>query len=75
MNKKLNVAIGGDHGGYELKEALAAHLKSQGHTVEDCGTHNKGAAATPPPAAVPVPPPPAAMPPPPAAVPVPPPPA
>ena len=33
------VAIGADHGGYALKETLAAHLRDQGVAVEDCGTH------------------------------------
>jgi ribose 5-phosphate isomerase B len=35
------VAIGTDHGGYELKEKLAAFLKEMGYTVVDCGTHSK----------------------------------
>lgn len=33
------IALGADHGGYRLKNALAEHLKNQGHPVEDCGTH------------------------------------
>lgn len=33
------IAIGADHGGFELKEALRAHLLQRGHRVEDCGTH------------------------------------
>ncbi len=37
------VAIGADHGGYALKETLAAHLRDQGVTVEDCGTHGTDA--------------------------------
>ena len=32
------VAIGADHGGYELKEVIKAHLQQRGLTVEDCGT-------------------------------------
>lgn len=32
------VAIGADHGGFALKEKLAAHLRSKGYRVEDCGT-------------------------------------
>jgi deoxyribose-phosphate aldolase len=32
------VAIGADHGGYKLKELLAAHIRDLGHTVIDCGT-------------------------------------
>ena len=37
----MKIAIGSDHGGFDLKAALVAHLQEQGHTVEDCGTHNK----------------------------------
>ncbi len=36
----LRIAIGADHGGYELKEAVKAHLQKSGHEVEDCGTHS-----------------------------------
>ena len=32
------VAIGGDHGGYALKERLGFKLKEQGFSVVDCGT-------------------------------------
>ena len=32
------VALGADHGGYELKEALRAHLEGEGYGVIDCGT-------------------------------------
>ena len=32
------VAIGADHGGFELKRKLAAHLADRGWRVEDCGT-------------------------------------
>jgi ribose 5-phosphate isomerase B len=34
------LAIGADHGGYELKEKLAADLRDRGFTVRDCGTHS-----------------------------------
>ncbi len=34
------VAIGADHGGYALKEALKPHLVSLGYEAVDCGTHN-----------------------------------
>lgn len=34
------VAIGADHGGYALKEALKPHLQSLGYEVVDCGTHS-----------------------------------
>ena len=39
----LRIAVGADHGGFELKEALKAHLVAQGHAVEDVGTHSKEA--------------------------------
>jgi RpiB/LacA/LacB family sugar-phosphate isomerase len=32
------VAIGGDHGGFALKERIAFRLKEQGYGVTDCGT-------------------------------------
>src|SRR5690349_5409757 len=32
------IAIGADHGGYELKEALKPFLLELGYAVEDCGT-------------------------------------
>src|SRR5689334_9759718 len=34
------VAIGADHGGFELKKQLAEHIRSRGFAVEDCGTHS-----------------------------------
>ena len=34
------IAVGADHGGFELKEALKTHLQQAGHEVEDCGTHS-----------------------------------
>src|SRR3954447_10238364 len=34
------VAIGADHGGFELKQLLAEHIRSRGLAVEDCGTHS-----------------------------------
>jgi ribose 5-phosphate isomerase B len=33
-------AVGADHAGYELKNALADHLRKQGHDVTDLGTHD-----------------------------------
>lgn len=32
------VALGADHGGFRLKDVLAAHLRDRGFEVEDCGT-------------------------------------
>jgi glycine hydroxymethyltransferase len=34
-----SLAIGSDHGGLTLKNALVAHLKAAGYAVEDVGTH------------------------------------
>lgn len=34
------IAVGADHGGYELKEAIKAHLRQRGLAVEDCGTNS-----------------------------------
>jgi ribose 5-phosphate isomerase B len=33
------VGLAADHGGFEMKEDLAAHLASRGFSVIDCGTH------------------------------------
>ncbi|MFN8053072.1 MAG: ribose 5-phosphate isomerase B [Acidimicrobiales bacterium] len=33
-------AVGSDHAGFELKNSLADHLRSQGHDVDDLGTHS-----------------------------------
>jgi ribose 5-phosphate isomerase B len=40
---KKTVAIGTDHGGLELKEALKTFLAELGYTVTDCGTNSKDA--------------------------------
>ena len=34
----MRIAIGCDHGGYELKEQLRRYLQNNGHEVIDCGT-------------------------------------
>jgi len=39
-NLMHTLAIGADHGGFELKQLLGEHLRSRGFTVEDCGTHS-----------------------------------
>ncbi|HPC82986.1 MAG TPA: deoxyribose-phosphate aldolase [Thermoanaerobaculaceae bacterium] len=48
MKRPLTVAVGADHGGYELKQRLAQLLASLGHQVEDCGTHGKDPVDYPP---------------------------
>lgn len=37
---KTTVYIGSDHGGFTLKEAVAARLKAEGRHVQDLGTHS-----------------------------------
>ena len=37
----MKIAIGCDHGGYELKEHLVRYLTEKGHEVKDCGTYSK----------------------------------
>lgn len=37
----MKIAIGSDHGGYELKTKLTEFLKKEGHSVQDFGTHSK----------------------------------
>ena len=36
----MKIAIACDHGAFDLKERLKAHLLEQGHQVTDCGTHS-----------------------------------
>ncbi len=38
--RSLRVAVGADHGGFELKASLLDHLRASGHAVVDCGTHS-----------------------------------
>jgi glycine hydroxymethyltransferase len=40
--KLPSVAIGTDHGGVEMKDAIVARLRSKGYAVSDLGTHGKG---------------------------------
>jgi len=37
----MKIAVGSDHGGLDLKDAIREHLKSQGHEVQDYGTHSR----------------------------------
>lgn len=34
----LRIAVGADHGAFEMKNAIVAHLRAAGHEVEDFGT-------------------------------------
>lgn len=36
-----DVAVGGDHGGFHLKQRIAAELRDNGFTVRDCGTDSE----------------------------------
>jgi ribose 5-phosphate isomerase B len=37
----VHIVIGSDHAGYRLKEHLKEVLKTDGHTVDDLGTHSE----------------------------------
>jgi deoxyribose-phosphate aldolase len=37
-NRSLQLALGADHGGFELKEQLKSYLREQGHSIRDLGT-------------------------------------
>lgn len=37
----MNIAAASDHAGRTLRLALVAHLRAQGHTVDDLGTHSE----------------------------------
>jgi ribose 5-phosphate isomerase B len=37
----VHIAIGSDHAGYRLKEYVKEILKTDGHTVDDLGTHSE----------------------------------
>lgn len=39
----MKIAIGSDHGGYELKEGIIKFLMDEQYAVEDMGTHSKDA--------------------------------
>jgi len=47
----VRIAIGSDHAGYELKEALASALTAAGHEVADVGTDSEEPVDYPDPAA------------------------
>lgn len=37
----MQLALGADHGGFDLKEQLKTHLRERGYAVRDLGTHSK----------------------------------
>lgn len=39
--RKMKIAIGADHGGFEYKQAIVKHLEERGIEVLDFGTHSK----------------------------------
>ncbi len=41
MTKNEKIAIGSDHGGFDLKNFIKEHLEFQGYEVEDFGTYDK----------------------------------
>lgn len=43
MNSLKRIAIGADHGGFDLKAVLVSHLRKKGHQVEDFGTSSRDA--------------------------------
>ena len=43
MTHSKRIAIGADHGGFDLKSMLTAHLRKGGHQVEDLGTSSREA--------------------------------
>ena len=44
----MKIAIGSDHGGFDLKEAVIAHLKEKGYEVDDLGCYDKASCDYPP---------------------------
>jgi ribose 5-phosphate isomerase B len=38
----MQIVIGADHAGYEMKQGAVEHLKQLGHQVTDVGTHDPG---------------------------------
>lgn len=37
----MKIAVGADHAGFQQKQALAEHLRAQGHAVTDLGTNGE----------------------------------
>ena len=36
----MKIAIGSDHGGFELKQHIISHLEARNFEIKDCGTYN-----------------------------------
>ncbi len=43
IHPTIRIALGADHGAFDLKNAVAAHLKTLGHEVRDFGSHTRDA--------------------------------
>jgi len=41
VDSTVKIAIGSDHGGFDMKETVAAFLRDLGHEVEDAGCYSK----------------------------------
>jgi len=41
VDSTVKVAIGSDHGGFDMKEIVASFLRDLGHEVEDAGCYSK----------------------------------
>src|ERR1043166_8168747 len=41
LRRLVQIALGADHGGFELKEQLKSYLRQQGHSIRDLGTNSK----------------------------------
>lgn len=48
MSSPTRIAIGSDHAGFDLKQHLVQFLRSQGHQVDDLGTHSTESCDYPP---------------------------
>jgi len=44
----MNVAIGADHAGFEMKEVVKKYLEGRGHVLNDVGTHSPESTDYPP---------------------------
>lgn len=42
MNKRLKIAIGGDHAGFDYKQNLKTSIEAEGHEIKDFGPFSTG---------------------------------